>query len=387
MVCHRGRSSCPLLLASMVFVFLPLIATVASAQSVAGSASKTMYWICTVSYYSKPYVSDVIPGDASGAGLQELVKGFRSFVDEKYKLTPPAGGGNCIYQFSEAQAQAYLSRLINSPSGPGAIATHWKPGMQPDGSMTAPPAVPSAASTGPNWYWVCRMDGKEEGSGPFYVSEVTGPFANPENMPAFYHELTTSYYKFVVARYNTSTRVAPYCEHYAAEPEAQLAVKSLRSYPNAVLTGWKYTGAPLATTNNYVTRGPDGQVISALVRGNMTPYYCYLQHVPQGTHRQVTYTTSVFSTVESHDWITFWWSKYMHTTYHIPGRAYIAEVDCRQLSDNPAQQQSTLDRNIVSWKQHNIDVVQLNWVPTEKQPLGQITPPWAEIWNGHFETQ
>lgn len=379
MVRRHGSAFFRLIFTGMLLVFVVAIPTVAPAQT------NRMYWICTVSYYSKSYVSDVIPGDATGAGLQELVKGFRSFVNAKYKLTPPAGGGNCVYQFSEAQGQAYLNRLIHSPNGPGAIATGWKPGMQADGSVSAPPTVPSAASSGPNWYWVCRMNGKEEGPGPIYVSEVTGPFANPENMTTFYNDIKTAYNKFVVGKYGATTHVSPYCEHYAAEPEAQLAVKSLRSYPNAVLTGWKYTGAPLATTNNYQARGPDGQVISTLVRGDMTPYYCYMEHSPQGTHRQVAYTTSAFSTVESHDWITFWWSKYMHTTYHIPGRAYIPEIDCQKLSANPAQQQSTLDRNAVSWKQHNMDVVQVNWVPKDKQPLGQITPPWAEIWNGNFE--
>jgi len=380
MVRHRGIASFRFIFAAIALAFLFAVPTTAAAQT------NKMYWICTLSSYdSKSYASDVIPGDATGAGLQALVKGFQTFVNTRYKLSPPSSGGNCIYQFSEAQGRAYLNHLIKPANGPGAIATGWKPGMQADGSMTVPPAVPNGAASGPNLYWLCRMNAKEEGPSPLYVSEVTGPFANPEDMIGFYHDLTTSYHKFVAAKYNTTNRASPYCQHYAAEPEAQLELKALASYPNTVLTGWKYAGAPLATTNNYQARGPDGQVISSLVRGNMTSYYCYLQHLPQGTHRQVAYTTSVFSTVESHDWITFWWSKYMHSTYHIPGRAYIPEIDCTQLSADPAKQESTMDRNVVSWKQHNIDVVQVNWVPTEKQPLGQITPPWPEIWNGKFE--
>ena len=52
MVRHRGRASFWLVLIAFVIVLLY--------GPTETFAQNSMYWICTVSYYSKPYVSDVI---------------------------------------------------------------------------------------------------------------------------------------------------------------------------------------------------------------------------------------------------------------------------------------------------------------------------------------
>lgn len=98
-----------------------------AAQTAAGNADGGMYWICTFSYYSKPYVSDVIsPADAPGEAGQvmgKLVQEFTSYLVANYNLKPHVGAGSCIYQTSAAQAQATLHRMMQ----PGAVATGWKP--------------------------------------------------------------------------------------------------------------------------------------------------------------------------------------------------------------------------------------------------------------------
>ena len=111
----------------------------AIAQTAPAPAAKGMYFVCSVSYYSKLYLSDVI-GPSQTPELTGLTNGFHSFVIAKYKLQANAGAASCIYKFSKADAQAYLSHFIAS-SGGNALATGWKPGTN---------AAPVAASASPS---------------------------------------------------------------------------------------------------------------------------------------------------------------------------------------------------------------------------------------------
>ncbi|HKQ88513.1 MAG TPA: hypothetical protein VJS43_17275 [Candidatus Acidoferrales bacterium] len=61
-------------------------------------------------------------------------------------------------------------------------------------------------------------------------------------------------------------------------------------------------------------------------------------------------------------------------------------VDCLSLPANPAQQQATIEKNITSWKEHDNDVVQVNWVPT-KSPIPGVNPGSLDISNAQIRNQ
>ncbi len=118
-------------------------------------------------------------------------------------------------------------------------------------------------------------------------------------------------------------------------------------------------------------RGPDGQILGGTASGVMTAYFCTAQTILPGKHRQTTYVTARFSSAQPQRWITFWFSQYIHQTYNIPSNVANYTVDCNTFGHKaPAQQQAALSADITRWRQHNDDVVQLNWVPTQTPTPG-----------------
>ena len=123
----------------------------ASGSNAAG-ADSTMYWVCTWgNTNSTMYISDAFAaGSFTGnqVGPTELVPPFRNFVIAKYGASPQLGGSNCIYKFSQADAQTYLQQRISKPpSGMHVVQTGWRYGMTASGGAAATPQTASSPAT------------------------------------------------------------------------------------------------------------------------------------------------------------------------------------------------------------------------------------------------
>ena len=432
----------------------------ASPQTAAAPASTGTYWVCRFGYYSKLYVSDVIsPADAPGEPGQvmgELVQGFTSFLVAKYKLAPHVGSGSCIYQFSASQAQAQLNHMIKPTTGPGAIATGWKPAMKAAGGSAAspspnpgpasaagPPAEPPApvqsvaappVTTSITVRLVDAVNSSNDAAGKHYRAVVTqaavaGSVQIPQNtlatltiaqqspgmwsaqlaslkingqdVPVTSTSVTaTSQMQQVTKKFGgllfglshgsfaapTSAAVTAVGNHVMLTPGTSLTFTTSVPQSDAGNAGpgsAQSAPVPAPTSQPNGEIGPGGIVMGNTVSGVPVSYYCYLQYVFPNAHRQTSYTTGAFTSAEPQVWITFYWSEYIHETYHLPPKVSNITVNCLTLKGNPAQQQAVINNNITSWKMHTNDVVLVNWVPN-KEPVPGISGSQLDIANAHI---
>jgi hypothetical protein len=135
--------------------------------------------------------------------------------------------------------------------------------------------------------------------------------------------------------------------------------------------------------------GADGAVIGGTASGVLTAYSCYAQTFPPGKHRQTSYVTAPFNSAQPQRWITFWFSQYIHQTYNIPADVARFTIECNSLGNKtPAQQQATVNAAINSWKQHDNDVVSIDWAPTQTPTPGisvaQLNPMTGQMTTGGF---
>ncbi|HEX8713690.1 MAG TPA: hypothetical protein VF730_17575, partial [Terracidiphilus sp.] len=136
---------------------LPAAVNPPGAAPAGSQASSQMYWVCTwFNTNSTVYISDVFAAGTftNSVGPTELVPPFQKFVAARYPVNLHAGSANCIYKFSQADAQTYLQQRISKPpSGMHVVQTGWKYGMTASGGEApatqgayAPVAAAPAAS-------------------------------------------------------------------------------------------------------------------------------------------------------------------------------------------------------------------------------------------------
>jgi hypothetical protein len=84
------------------------------------------------------------------------------------------------------------------------------------------------------------------------------------------------------------------------------------------------------------------------------------------------YNNAPFPSGDPNDWLDFWWSEYILSTYHITNDNNV-ERHCERLGGAPAAQQAMLKNEETSWTQHNYRIVPVKWVPTGPAPADQAT--------------
>ena len=384
----------------------PAAAAAAPAPAASATASDpaagNSLWVCRVTGADgKDYNSDIFRGSDGGYATFPTV--FGQFVKSKYNVKSFQGNPTCTDYgvLGQQQAQDALKGFASYSTG---VMTGWKYGA------TAPvsAAAASAAPAGGAEYWVCRVTGQSDLH--TYDSAIfTTPTAAEDKV-----KMAAAFAQFVKAKYNVkSFHGGPGCidngSGAAGQKKAQDLLKTFSS--TDVATGWKYAdAAPVAAAPPSATPTPsamaaptpspnqgngqpngelghDGGVIGGSTSGVMTAYYCYAQTIPPGKHRQTSYTTGAFTSAQPQLWITFWFSQYIHQTYSIPANVAIFTINCYTLGNKtPAQQQAVITENITSWKQHDNDVVQVNWVPTQTPTpgisVGQLNPMSGQMTNG-----
>ena len=162
-----------------------------------------------------------------------------------------------------------------------------------------------------------------------------------------------------------------------APGEAPAAPVVAATAPSPATTTHTATSAPAAAA----TAAP-ALALAPPPPGKQTPYHCYFDVVLPSDRKHTTmYTNGVFYSDEERPWIDFWWSEYIHSTYHITN-ANVAP-NCAPFPADPAKQQSAMSSDETNWKLHNYNIVHVDWKPTKTPPAGESEPAGPEIAAGH----